>query len=371
MAKKASNSLSALELLSNPPREPWPVVALVGDEAFLRHEVRGVLASSLCDSSDDEPDIDVLEGKTAELRDVLDALSERSLFGGGGRMVVVEEADPLVKQHRERLEAYASAPRSGSVLVLEVSTLPSNTRLAKAVLESGAVVRCSVPQQGRELTAFSTQLKQWLAAVARREHEVELEAAAADRLLDLLPVVPGILYQEVGKLALLCGEQRRIDAALVGEHVGAWRARKTWDMIDAAADGRAAEALAQLDRLLLAGEDPHALLPQLASTLRRFAAAARLFEEAERSGRRPSLSDAIKGAGFPPFKSADAQRQLRSLGRARAKRLDEWVLAADLQIKGYNSSPERARRVLETLIVQLSSEVGTPVAGELALPSAW
>ncbi|MEM9354027.1 MAG: DNA polymerase III subunit delta [Planctomycetota bacterium] len=369
MAKSKTNTVHALELLAERKNQPEPVMAVVGDEPFLTHAVRNWVIDSV--GSSDEPDVEVLDGKTAELRDVLDAVSERSLFGSGTRVVVVAEADPLVKQHRDRLEDYAARPRVDALLVLEVSTLPGNTRLAKAIQQSGLVVRCQTPSSGREVKEHAAQLKRWLVAVAGREHDAELEAAAAERLIELLPPAPGLLFQEVARLALLAGESRRIDTELVGKHVGGWRARKTWDMIDAATDGRSADALAQLDRLLRAGEEAHAILPQLASRLRKFAAATRLFEEGERAGRRPSLRQALTSAGFPPFKIDDAQRQLRQLGRGRAARLNDWVLAADLQLKDYNSTKDRARRVLETLIVQLSDESPAPVAGELLVPAAW
>ena len=189
---------------------------------------------------------------------------------------------------------------------------------------------------------------------AKEQHKVEMKRPAVNALLELLPTKVGVLCQEVGKLALLVDKYQEIDATLVRENVGSWRTRKTWDMIDAAAEGRAKEALQQLDRLFAAGDDPHALLPQMASTLRKFAAAARIYERTEQNRRSTSLQPALKQAGMLPFKISDAEGQLKQIGRPRAKQLYRWLLAADLQIKDYNSSKERARRVVETLVVQLS-----------------
>jgi DNA polymerase-3 subunit delta len=129
-------------------------------------------------------------------------------------------------------------------------------------------------------------------------------------------------------------------------------------MIDAAADGRAADALAQLDRLIAAGEKPHGLLPQMASSLRRFSTAAQLVEAAESDARRLPLREALAQAGVLPFKLADAERQLRQIGRPRAKQLTHWLLAADLAMKGYNSADDRARTELERLIVRLDARSG-------------
>jgi DNA polymerase-3 subunit delta len=75
-----------------------------------------------------------------------------------------------------------------------------------------------------------------------------------------------------------------------------------------------------------------------------------------------SPREALSQAGVPPFKLGDAERQLRQLGRQRARQLTEWLLATDLAMKSYNSSDDRARMEIERLIVRLStpSNVGPP-----------
>ncbi len=357
MAKTASTTVPALKLLISPGEyRPEGVCAVAGNDAFLQHEVRGALVRTLLGDGNDSLGANVIEGKSAELRDVLDALNERSLFGGDERVVIVEEADSFVKQYREQLEAITEKPPTGAVLILEVASWPGNTRLAKAVAQRGMTISCQVPEKGAELTAFTKLLKDWLIRVAKRDHQVELKRPAADLLVDLLPPEPGILFQEVARLAMLTENNSAIDAELVRENVGGWRVRKTWDMIDAAADGNAAEALAQLDRLLAAGEDPFGLLPQMASTLRKFAAAARTYEQAEQRGKKMSLRAALEESGMPVFKISTAENQLKLIGRPRAKQLFRWLLAADLELKGHNSTKDRARRVLETLIVRLAKQ---------------
>ncbi len=357
MAKTPSNVVSALSFLMKPGGHPvGAVCAISGDDAFLRHEVRTALVAELSSADSEGLEVETVDGRVVEWRDVVDSLRERSLFGSDRRVVVVEEADALVKRCREKIEQYLEKPTADAVLILEVKTWPGNTRLAKAVVRCGLTIRCQVPDRGRELTEFTKQLKDWLIQVAQSQSEVVLERAAVDLLLEQLPTEPGILYQEIAKLALLVDEKNKIDAALVRDHVGSWRTRKTWDMIDAAAEGRASDAIDQLDRLIAAGEEPHAILPQMASTFRRFAAAVRAFEQAELQGRRISLRMALEQSGMPPFKLSAAEGQLRQIGRPRAKQLYEWLLSADLQLKGYNSPKDRARRVLETLIVRLAKQ---------------
>lgn len=363
MAKAASNRISALKFLTNPTQTKCgPVCVIVGDDAFLRHEVRLALGRTLSSGESEGLGLQTCQGKTAQLRDVLDSLCERSLFGDERQVVVVEEADPFVKAYRDKLEDYVERPAADAALILEVKTWPGNTRLAKAVAKIGTTISCQVPQQGRELTEFTKQLKDWLIHLAKQQHEVELKRPAVDLLLELLPTEVGILCQEVSKLSLLAANKQVIDTDLVRENVGGWRTRKTWDMIDAAAEGRAADALQQLDRLLAAGEEAHALLPQMASTFRKFAAAARVFQQAELQGRKVSLRAALEQAGMPPFKVGAAEAQLKQIGRDRANQLYEWLLAADLELKGHNSTKDRARRVLETLVVRLARE-SKPAAG--------
>lgn len=345
MAK--SSTIGALEFLSQAGRHaPAAVCAVYGDEAFLKREVVTALRRHVLGDAEGEFSLTTFAGPTAQLRDVLDALATVSLFGSSRRLVVVEDADPFVTLYRSELEDYVARPAKGGVLVLDVESWPSNTRLAKAVAAGGLAIECKSPNE--------RQTKSWLAERAKAVHSIRLEASAADAILELLPPELGILAQELDKLALVVGDKRVIDAQLVRDNVGGWRTRAVWDLVDAAAEGRAAEALVQLDRLVSSGEKPHGLLPQMASSLRRFDTATRLIEAAEADRRTLTLRDALAQTGVPPFKLSDAERQLRHIGRRRAKQLTGWLLAADLAIKGHNSADDRARIELERLIVRLA-----------------
>jgi len=355
MAKSSgmkSAVVPATTFLASPDKYPaGPVCAIVGDEAFLKREVLAALRLLVLGGDQEEFSLTTFSGRNdVPLRDVLDALATVSLFGSGRRIVIVEEADDFVSENRAELEAYVAKPQRNGVLVLDASTWPATTRLAKAVAASGLTIECK--------SLNEPQTKRWLAERAKSRYEVRLDASAADALLELLPSELGILDQELSKLSLLVGKAGTIDAGLVAENVGGWRTRTTWDMVDAAADGRAAEAIQQLGRLIAAGEKPQGLLPQMSHSLRQLAAATQLIELADATGSRLSLSSALKQAGVPPFKLATAERQLRQLGRERAGKLTAWLLAADLAVKGPNSADARARIELERLIVRLSAANG-------------
>jgi DNA polymerase III subunit delta len=356
MAKSAAKAgvLSALDYLAKPDKHPAATVcAVFGADAYLKSAVIVALRRQALGGTDaDEFSLTTLTGRETQFSELIDALAAVSLFGGGDRrVVIVEDADSFVTQSRSQLEDYVARPYQHGVLILDVSTWPSNTRLAKAVAAAGLAIDCKPPSE--------RQVKTWLTARAKTEHNVRIDAAAVDALLELVPPDLGILEQELAKLALAVGDDRTIDTTLIRENVGGWRARAVWDLVDAAADGRVADALEQLDRLITSGEKPQGLLPQIASPLRRFAAAAAQIEAAEADRRRLPIRDALAQAGVLPFKLTDAERQLRQIGRRRAKQLTAWLLAADLAVKGHNSAEDRARLELERLIVRLSPSAAT------------
>jgi DNA polymerase-3 subunit delta len=343
--------LTALDFLAEKTPAAAPGFCVVfGDEPFLKRLVLTELRHRVlgAEGGDGEFALTTFDGDAAEAREVFDCLSTMSLFGGGQRLVIIDDADEFVSGNRPRLEDYISHTIPGSVLVLEVSTWPSNTRLYKKVVELGLPVNCETPA--------TAALLKWLIARAKQTHQAKLERDAAELLLETVGPQLGLLDQELAKLASAAGLDGTITAQMVTDLVGGWRAKTTWDMLDAAAEGKAAEALVQLDRLLLSGENPIALLAQIGSTLRRFAAATRLVEQAESTGHRVDLRQALQTAGFKTWPAAmqKAESQLRQLGRERGAKLYHWLLEADLALKGSSSHISRARTVLEQLVVRMS-----------------
>jgi DNA polymerase-3 subunit delta len=279
------------------------------------------------------------------LRDVVDELATLAMFGGDRRLVLVEAADEFVSRYRAELEDYVAKPKANGVLVLGVKTFAANTRLFKAVAAAGLAIECSTPPPAR--------LPRWLSGWARSEHGVALPQPAAETLVEMVGPELGLLDQELAKLALSAGPGGTISAELLRKSVGSWRAKTTWEMLDATLDGNARDAMLQLDRLLLAGESPVAILGQISASLRRLAAATRIILTAEAAGRRGGLRDALEQAGVQRFLLAKAEAQLRKLGRQRGERLYQWLLETDLALKGDSALPPRL--ILERLIVRLSA----------------
>ena len=344
-----ADNLHAMDYLDKPAAHPTRSMCVVfGDDAYLKRATLKELRRQVLGGEEGEFSLSVWNGKEVQLADVLDELATVSMFGSADRLVILEEADDFVSKNRSELERHAARQRSHGVLVLEVKTFPATTNLAKQLAKSGLVIEGKTPPPAR--------LKKWLTDRAKKEHDAKLDKAAVEMLLELVEPEVGLLEQEVARLALLTGEDRAITLDLVQQHVGSWRTKSTWDMIDAIAAGDARNALLQLDRLTLAGEVPIAMLGQIASTLRRYATATRLIERAEAAGRKPNLHGVLQEAGVKPFAMAKSQAQLLQIGRIRGRKLHRWLLELDIALKGESSSPARARQALEKFIVLLSKQ---------------
>jgi DNA polymerase III subunit delta len=361
-----AGKLHVFEYLDAPSKYPPRAVNVVyGDESFLKRLAIQALRSAV--STDEDAPFATFDGDAAEWRDVLDELSTVALFGGGGpRLAIVEQADDFVSKHRDRLEAYVDKPRSTGVLILEVGTWAATTRLFKALDKSGLQIECRAPTVGSGKAPDERRIAAWLAQWSQQRHDAALAPQAALLLVELVGPEFGLLDQELAKLALFAGLGGTIDPDLVRDVVGGWKAKTVWELMDAACDGNAAEALRHLDRALQSGEPPQALFGQISWSLRRFATATRIYQRGEREGRRPVLRQVLEQAGFRPFPKGaleNAERQLKQLGRDRAGQLFRWLLEADLAIKGTHSSPPLARLVLEQLILRLArtSRTETPV----------
>ena len=351
----------AFDFLSTPPDELPAVCVLFGDESFLKQLCLREIDKILQDDDDDFPATQ-LEGAQLTWIDVADELATASLFGPEKRTVILRRADEFVSKHRSQLEDYASSPSRSSTLILDVKTFPGNTRLAKMIADSGIVIACKPPERksGKSKSVDTTKLNKWITSWAKKEHGLKLKSTATQQLLDLVGMDIGKINQDLAKLALSVEDPKaEVSPETVVEIVGGWRTRTTWDLLDAACDGNAAEALVQLDRMLMSGEHPQALFGAFSWSLRRFAAATRAVQSMENEGRRPNLGEALLSAGFRKYPQGalkQAENQLRQIGRDRAGKLYAKLLEADLQLKGTHSQPHRARHAMEMLLVGLSNE---------------
>ncbi|MEO1992382.1 MAG: hypothetical protein ABGW78_10655, partial [Pirellulales bacterium] len=146
MAKR----LSAFDILSS--GDEWSIggaslVVLVGDDSFLAKTFLDMIRDTVCPEEADWSWAwrEFTGDEDFDPRDVFDEAATIPLFSGATRVAVVRQADAFVSSAREKLEAVVAKKQSQGVIVLEVKSFPSNTRLAKAAIKTGVVVDISVP----------------------------------------------------------------------------------------------------------------------------------------------------------------------------------------------------------------------------------
>ena len=331
--------MHAVDFLKNPPAGGVPaVVAVHGDQRLLKRRCVAAVAAAVL-GEEDEPTR--FAGESVDLAAVLDELATVSMFASA-RLVVVEDADPFVTRHRAGLEKFvadsAKKKAGGGTLVLDVGKLPKNTKLYKAVAKHGLELDC------KPLSA--TEAAAWLSAAAKREHGKTLARPAAALAVELAGTDLGLLDQELGKLAAFVGAESKITEEHVAALVGGWKAKSTFEMLAAVRRGELDGALAELHKLLLAGEAPLRILGGLNFSLRRLA------DAVDRTAGGAKLPAALAAAGVFPRERGESEAYLRRLGRPRAAKIRDLLLAADGALRGGEKLSDRT--VLERLLVELA-----------------
>jgi DNA polymerase-3 subunit delta len=319
--------IKCLDFLVKRPKTTPAVIAIAGDEDFLKREAVKAVRDWILGADADDFTFTVHDGDEATASEVFDEAFTPP-FLGDRRLIVVEGADGFVTQNRSRLESYVAKPSPCAVLTLVVSTWPSNTRLAKAVEERGLTIDAAGPK--------AWHVPAWSVRWAKERYAQTLEASAADWLVELVgPNLAG--YLAAGKT---------IDSATVDALVAGTRTETAFKLFDMVLERQLGKALELLDRQFVAGESPVGILAMISSQLRRLAKAAKAMEQGE------STADALRTAGIPPFALDKARAQLEHFGKPRLQSMYRRLLQADLDLKG--SSGLRQETVVERLLVDLA-----------------
>jgi len=213
-----------------------PIYALVGADPFLQLQKLNKLTAQF---AAEFQRVD-FEGDRAELSEVFDELRSFAMFGGG-KLVVIRDADEFLSRFRSQLEEYVANPSSSSVLVLRFTTLPSNQRIYKAIAKVGQIESCAPPKE-KDLPA-------WIIEQGKSAHGIVVDRDAAALLAELIGAELGRLNSELAKLAI-SAPRGRVSAEQVGGAVAFQREREMWDMTNELAAGHPAEALRRWRQLL-------------------------------------------------------------------------------------------------------------------------
>ncbi len=345
----------AIEFLASSVKRDLPAVVIaIGPDDFLRRES---IEHALHLGGADPMSVARFEGDEAQWRDVNDELSTQSLFDTGGpKVAYIRKADSFVSppkenekktvssgtSNREKVEHWIEQSTPGSTLLLDMQTLPSNTRLYRIAQSKGFLIGTAEVK--------SNELLAWIRHWGNHKHKIDLTDKQAALIADRIGYVCGLIDCELAKLALFADSQGKVSDARIDELVGGWRTQTIWKLTDAVTEGRIAEAIEGVDKLIMSGQSAVGLAAQMSWSLRRYGVAATWFDQQKRTGNEgSSLYDALSQAGFR-FDLAKEETRLKRISWNRAKEILVWLVELEKQLKGSHSQEDRARMALESFL---------------------
>ena len=282
------------------------VTLLHGPEPFLLDDAVARLTRGLFPGQDDlSLAREVLDARGAGAEAIVHAALTLPWLGAR-RLVVARGVEALSAKSGEALIAYVKAPNPATALVLVAEVALDGAHWLPRALPSAAVVAAPAPA-GRALVP-------WLRAHAQTRG-YELGEDAAGLLVELAGEDLTRLAGEVEKAALAGGpDNRRVTVAEVRAVVGEHRLRHVFDLTRALSARDAPAALALLESLLNAGDEPLAVLGMLAREARATWQAA----DALRAGRDPD--EIARSLRRPPAAASALMERARSVSAAAAAR---------------------------------------------------
>lgn len=308
-----------------------PAYLLAGEEPLLRDDALATIQAAVLADGPSDFNLDRLAGENATPASLRDAVAALPMLSPR-RLVVLRDPEGRRGSAEELTDAIAEvvpelAGQAQTVFVVTAEKADRRLRWVKAFAEPAASVDCSPPKPGRTLTSF-------VRAEAKRQG-LSLERGVAELLANRVGPQLLLLRQEIAKAALVAGS-KKISLADAEISTGQVAEAPIWDLTDAIGEGRTADAIGLLSRILDAGAAPQLVLASLASHFRKLVRLA--------SGAR------VPG---PPFVVRKLESQVRRYPPTRLTACLEAIHDVDMQLKGASSM--RPAMALERLVLGLAS----------------
>ncbi len=299
-----------------------PAYLILGDDLPKVELALRRLKARIAEDSGTDLNIDEFDASTDGGARVVNAANTLA-FLGGTRLVLVHEAQAWQKADKQIVAAYLASPAPDACLALVAEKLPPSDLLRTAMDKHGEVLEYHAPKEG--------QLPGWLVQQAAGMH-LRLGLSEARLLVQRCGDNQSILLRELEKLKayvesdpVMPEDIRLLAVATVEANI--------FDLLDALALGRGAEAFAALDELLAAGEEEGRLFYRI---LRNFQNLSRVAALREEGFSRDAVQSEMKMKPYPVRKLMEQAALLGPEGIAR--RLG--VLAdTDARMKGMGSVP--------------------------------
>jgi DNA polymerase III delta subunit len=310
------------------------VIAVGPDASMVRHAV----AKHAEQADPDGQSTTEMDGNAVSMQDVIQAIGSVGFFSDG-RVVIVHnliaklnKAGGRGKNAPDWSALFGAVPAASTLILADpgLTGVPSGVRKA---LPTDAVAFEGDPPRGPALVNWIRKGAQSLGSsvdettaryLAERLYPQSWQRKGNNPAFDRPPDLDAI-RNEVGKLAT-AADPEPITRELIDELVAKGDDDRIFGFIDAVVRGDIAGATTELDRLIVAGEDPHRILAQLGQTIELTA----MLASAERQ--EPVAVGREIGLGNPNRMTAIA-RGLRSSSPGRARRALRTITTADRMMK--------------------------------------
>jgi len=350
---------SALEFLraADSRRTAESVTIVFGPHGFLREFIVGAVADKL--SADGYQYRSYQIGASGDFGAVLDELGAADLFAAR-RLVVCR----ILKSHRDRggedvPEEDGVSPRGPStgsesalseaieaqrgpnhlLVVYERDNLPA--RIRRAAEKASRIVTCARP--------YDNQLSGYVQQFARARG-LKLAPGAAESLVEKHAGDLAAVANALGKAAILADPAKPLRPEDFSEP-GSRRMPEVFEIADSLARGRAAMALAQVDRALALGRDPIEILAvEIIPVMRRMMVAAAML------ARRRSPGEIAAALGASPMSGlvTRAIEGARGFGLERLRR--SYTRTSELDEAFKNGTIKGREQALGALLLDLMTE---------------
>jgi DNA polymerase-3 subunit delta len=263
-------------------------------------------------------------------------LATPPLFGGG-RVVVILDAETLDAGARGAVLAVAADPGPGTALVLRAAGVGRQAKFFKQLQEYARV------KQAARLKP--SERASWLRAEVRR-HGRQADQAAIAAMQDTVGGDLRELAGAVAKLHVAVPPPAPLTAAHVGEFLSHTADRGVFELTDAVFAGNAATALGHLDSLLGQGEDVLGLLAMLARQLRL------LLRVNDHPGASAGQVAQLIGGGVRDWQVERARRQARKFRPDDLRRGLDLIAQADAEVRN-GTLPNRL--LIELVVTRIAA----------------
>jgi DNA polymerase-3 subunit delta len=367
-----------------PVQGTWLLVQ--GEEEHLKRQLLERLRGQLL-AAEDEFNLDQLDASerwegvvdTAEQakRERLPTRAEKILglaqalpFLGGGRLVIVRNADVLSNDAQKRLaKGLESVPSMNHVLLVtgDGGTARKASKLAadllKGIGQLGTIYDCSPLNENEAMDWVRETVKEW---------KQTIEPGAVQLLIQRAGTELKRLQIEVEKLSLMAGEHGRIRAQDVELMTPKMAEESVFRLVDAIAARDAAQAMGVLRELLFVQlEQPFRIFPMIVRQFRLIWQTKIMLEAGWRYKQDPEAFPA--GMALLPEENVTAQLkswlgnklspQARQLSWDQLAAAYQALLECDMAGKAIEGVPRQEMDVaLEMLCAKLCAPVNRPVA---------